>query len=78
MIKKNKKVCTVLNYIDHSHIVISIITGCVSISAFASLVGIPARIESSTIGLKICVITTKLKTISQWSRKTRRSMTKYC
>ena len=51
MIKKNKKVCTVLNYIGHSHIVISIITGCVSISAFASLVGIPARIESSTIGL---------------------------
>ena len=54
MIKKNKKICTVLNYIDHSHIVISIITGCVSISAFASLVVIPARIESSTIGLKIC------------------------
>ena len=76
MIKKNKKVCTVLNYIDHSHIVISIITGCVSISAFASLVGIPARIESSTMGLKICVITAKLKSIGQWSRKRRISKIK--
>ena len=54
--KKHKKVCRVLNYIDHSFIVISTITGCVSISAFASLVGIPIRITSSAIGLKICVI----------------------
>ena len=44
MSKKYKKV---LNYIDHSLIVISTITGCVSISAFASLVGIPIGIMSS-------------------------------
>ena len=56
MSKKHKKPCRVLNYIDHSFIVISTITGCVSISAFASLVGIPIRITSSAIGLKICVI----------------------
>ena len=40
MSKKHKKVCRVLNYIDHSLIVISTITGSVSISAFASLAGI--------------------------------------
>ena len=56
MSKKCKKVCRVLNYIDHLLIVISIITGCVSISGFASLVGIPIRITSSAIGLKICAI----------------------
>ena len=39
--KKHKTVRRVLNYIDHSLILISTITGCVSISAFASLVGIP-------------------------------------
>ena len=39
--KKHKTICRVLDYIDHSLIVISTITGCVSISAFASLVGIP-------------------------------------
>ena len=37
MSKKHKKVCGALNYIDHSLIVISTITGCVSISPFASL-----------------------------------------
>ena len=42
----------VLNYIDYSLTVISTITGCISISAFASLVGIPIGIMSSGIGLK--------------------------
>ena len=62
MSKKHKKVCRVLNYIDHSLIVISTITGCVYISAFASIVAIPLRITSSAIGLKICVITAGIKT----------------
>ena len=52
MSKKHKKVCRVLNYIDHTLIVISMITGNVTISTFASLVGIPLGIASSTIGLK--------------------------
>ena len=55
--KKHKKVCRVLNYIYHLLIVISAINGRVSISAFASLVGIPIGITSSAIGLKICAIT---------------------
>ena len=41
MSKKHKKVCTTLNYIEHFLILGSTIIGCVSISAFASLVGIP-------------------------------------
>ena len=61
MSKKHKKVCRVLNYIDHSFIVISTITGCVSISSLASLVAIPIGITSSAIGLKICVITSGIK-----------------
>ena len=61
MRKKHKEVCRVLNYIDHSLIVISTITGCVSISTFTSLVGIPIGIASSTIGLKICEITAGIK-----------------
>ena len=50
-----------MNCIDHSLLEISTITGCVSISAFASLVRICIRIASSTIGLKICVITVGIK-----------------
>ena len=51
MTKKHKKSCRVLNYTDHSLIVISTITGWGSISAFASL-----EITISAIGLKICAI----------------------
>ena len=54
MSKKHKKVCRVLNYIDHLFIVISTITGCVSISDFAFLVRIPTGITSSALGLTIC------------------------
>ena len=61
MSKKHNKVCRALNYFECSLIVISIITGCVSISAFASLVRIPIGISSSTIGLKICAITAAIK-----------------
>ena len=50
-----------MNYIEHSLIAISTITGCASISAFASLVRISIGIVSSTIGWKICVITTATK-----------------
>ena len=61
MSKKHKKDYRVLNHIDHLLIAISTITGCVSISLFASLVGIPIRFTSSAIGLKICAITAGIK-----------------
>ena len=57
MSKNHIKVCTTLNYIEHFLILGSTITGCISISAFASLVGIPVGITSSSIGLKICAKT---------------------
>ena len=69
MSKKHKKVCKVLNCIDHSLIVISIITGCVSISVFPSLVGIPIGITSSAIGLNICVITAGIKKYKSINKK---------
>ena len=56
MSKKRKNVCRVLNYIDHLLIAIFTTTRCVSISAFASLIGFPIGITSSAIGLKICHI----------------------
>ena len=65
MSKKYKKVCTTLNYINHFPILGSTIAGSVSISAFASLVGIPIGIMSSAIRLKICTITAGIKSISQ-------------
>ena len=72
MSKKNKKFCGVLNYIDHPLIVISTIIGCVSISAFASLVGIPIGIASSTIGLKTCLTTAGIKMYKSIIKKKRK------
>ena len=57
MSKKHKKVCGVLFYVDQLLIIISTITGCVSISDFASLFGIPIETASSATGFKICEIT---------------------
>ena len=61
--KKYKNVGRVSNYIEHLLIAVSEITGCVSISVFASLVGLLTEIASSTIGLGICVITVAIKKI---------------
>ena len=72
MSKKQKNVCRVLNYIEHLCIEISKITGCVSISAFPSLVSIPTGIMSSVIGLKICVITTGSKKYKSMIKKNKK------
>ena len=61
MSKNHKKFCRVLNHIGSILILISTVTGCGSISAFASLVGILIEITSSAVGLKICVITAGIK-----------------
>ena len=61
MSRKRKEVCTTLNYIEHFLILASTITGCISISAFASLHGIPKGITSSAIGLKVCAIAAGIK-----------------
>ena len=65
MSKKHKKVYRVLNYVEYLLNLISIVSGCVSISAFASLVGILIGITGSAIGLKICVATSRIKIISE-------------
>ena len=65
MSRKHKKVCAIPNYIEHFLISASTITGCISISAFASFLDIPVGITSSAIGLKNCAILQELKKISQ-------------
>ena len=58
---KHKKVYTSLNCINNCLILASAITECISISAFASLIGIPIGITSSGKGLKIFAITPGIK-----------------
>ena len=65
MSNKHKKVCMTPNYIEHFLILTSVVTGCISTSAFASLLGIPIGITVYTIGLKIYAITAGIRFISQ-------------
>ena len=73
MCKRHKKVCTTLNYTEHVLILPSAITGCISTSALASLVGIPVEIASSAIGLKICAIATGIKKYKSIIKKTKKN-----
>ena len=61
MSNKHKEVCTTLNYIEHFLVLDSVVTGCISISVFVFLLGIPIGITSSVIRLKICAITSRIK-----------------
>ena len=49
MKKKHKRFCTTLNYIEHFLILTSTVTGCISISAFVYLLGVPIGVRSSAI-----------------------------
>ena len=51
MNEKYKKTCKYLNYVEHFLIISSAITGCISISAFASLVAISVGITSFAVGI---------------------------
>ena len=72
MSKKYKKVCTALHFIEHLLILPSAVTGYVSISAFASLVGIPIGIKGSALGLKNCVTTIGVKKYNSIIKKKRK------
>ena len=61
MSEKYKKTCNYLNFVEHLLILASIITSCVSISAFASLVCVSADIARSAEGIKVCAITTRIR-----------------
>ena len=61
MSNKHKNVCKNLNYIEHFLILAFAITGCISISGFVLLLGIPIGITSSAIRSKICAITAAIK-----------------
>ena len=61
-----------LPYVKHFLILVSTVIGCISISAFGSLLGIPIRITSSAIGLKVCATTVgieKYKSITKKNKK---------
>ena len=73
MSEKYKKLSKTLIYIKHFLILDSAITGCISISAFASLLGIPVGITNFAIGLKVYAITAGIKYKSVIKKKKKRN-----
>ena len=62
------------NYFIEEYLLIltSAVTGCVSISAFSSLVGLPIGTASSAVALKICAITAGIKKYKSIIKKKRK------
>ena len=69
MCRKQRKVYKTVNYIKHFRVRASPITGCISIFAFVSLLGISLWIKSFAIGLKICATATGTKTFKSTIKK---------
>ena len=61
MSEKHKKVSRALNYFKHFLVFVSTVSGCVSNSAFASLIAAPVGTVTSAVGLKICIISAGIK-----------------
>ena len=72
MSKKHKKFCTTLKYVEQFLNLASAVTGCISVSAFASLTGILIRSTSSAIALKICAINTRIKNHGSMIKKNKK------
>ena len=61
--RRTKKVCKILIYIEHLLILAWTVTRFVSISSFASLVGIPVGAANSVITIKTSIITAGIKKV---------------
>ena len=71
---KYKKVCRALNYFEDFIAFVTAVSGCISISTFALLVGVLVGIAIYAVGLKFVQSQQELKSISQSSRKGEKSM----
>ena len=65
-----------LNLIEHLLILASVVTGCVSITTFVSLIDIPKGIVSSTVGLKSCTITAGIEKYNLIIKKKKKKQNK--
>ena len=65
MSNKHKRITTTLYYIEHFLILASVITGCLSISAFASSLGIPIEIRNRIKNLRNNEVFKKCKPITK-------------
>ena len=67
---------TTPNYTEYILILTSAVSGCISVSFFASLLGIPIEITSSAIRLKTCVTTAGTKMYMSMIKKRKKKHNK--
>ena len=61
MREKHKKVFSAFNFFEYFQDFFSTVSGCVSISAFGSIVGVSVGISSFALGIKICTLIAGIK-----------------
>ena len=66
MSENYRKTCKYLSYVKHLLILVSTVTGCVSISAFVS------KFWSSAVGIKICAVTAGIKNYKSIIKKNKK------
>ena len=76
MSEKHKKIHKYLNYVKHFIFSVSRITGCVSISALASLVCVSVGIARFALGLKNCAIIAGIKKYNSIIKKKKKKYDK--
>ena len=74
--EKYKKTWKYLINVELLPILVSKVTACVLISAFASFACVPVGITSFAVEMKICAFTAEIKTYKSIMKKKRRSMIK--
>ena len=74
MKEKYKKTCKYLNYVEQILILVSTVTGCISISASASLVAVPVGITSSSLSRNISAITAGIKKYKSITKKKKKKL----
>ena len=74
--EKHKNVCRALKHFQHFVAFVYAVSRCVSASVFASLVGVPVRIASSAVELKICALTAGIKKYNSIIKKKRKKHNK--
>ena len=71
------QVCMALNYIEQLLILVSVITGCVSVSVLALLVSILAGISSSLVLVKTYAIAAGIKKYKSIIKKKKKNIMKW-
>ena len=78
MSKICQKACKYLNCVENLLILALIVTGCVLIFGFASLVCFAAGITRSPVGINICAATARIEKHKSIRKKRRKVMIKQC